>query len=224
MGILTSMPALSVLQPQNTPESLVMGLRTTVICALFFAAPVLGFLSFRGFSILPLRIRFPAAFLIPVLLMASQINFRYEKYYSGTNLHIPLLWGLAYVTVWIWILSIPHRRAKMAIAGVAAVLHTALIPLIAIPGVWIVGDLAEPAEMIFMDKRIKAYQTGWGNHSHNGVEVQIVKRGFCLQDVIYRQRFTGLHLKDKAISIRTDDEFVYRVFRNNLEMNSVLVP
>lgn len=218
------MPVLSTLQPKVIPETLEMGLMTTVMCMLIFAAPMFGFLFFRGISILPRQIKIPATFLIPLFLTVSQINFHYGKFYLGTNLHIPFLWGLTYITVWIWILSIPYRRAKMAIAGVAAVLHLALVPLMAIPGVWIIGDLAEPAEIIFMDKRIKAYQTGWGNFSHNGVDVQIVKRGVCFQDVIYRQRFTGLYPKDKAISIRTDDEFIYRIFRNNFEMNSVLVP
>ena len=75
-----------------------------------------------------------------------------------------------------------------------------------------------------MDKRIKVYQAGWGNFSHSGIDIHVVKRGSLLQRVLFHQRIQGPYPKDKAISIQSDDEFIYRIFQNKIEIKTILVP
>jgi hypothetical protein len=117
-----------------------------------------------------------------------------------------------------------HKRwIKWATISIFSVFHLLLAIVSTMPGIWIISDFVAASDVIFKDEKIKAYQTPWGNFAHSGIEVRVVKRGIGLNKVLFHKHIEGPYPKDRAISIRSEDKFIYKIVQEKIEIGMIIM-
>jgi hypothetical protein len=128
--------------------------------------------------------------LAPVSLM-MYFNFERKSFWLGTHAHVPVLFGLLYLCLWIGISTLKSKGFRFAALIPALPLHLYLCLIGIMPGIWILGDFTSSSRPIYEDGTVKSFVMPWGWVGSSGFDLYVCEYDSFPPKILFFKRMNG---------------------------------